>query len=418
MIKRYLVLLTWLAAGFSSSAQAQKVGPEFQVTTYTTGVQGMPEVTTDANGNSVMIWRSYQDGGRGFEGQYGIFGQRFDSGGNALGTEFQVNTYTTNVQDRPSVAADSSGNFVVVWNSNDGQDGDGSGIFGQRYDPTGSPVGSEFQVNTYTTAFQAWPSVASDANGNFVVVWHFVPHEGSNAGVRGRRYDSGGNALGPEFQVNTYTPGGQWNAEVASDANGNFVVVWQSDSQDGSASGIFGQRYEADGTPVGGEFQVNTHTTDNQEGADVASDADGNFVVVWRNGRRGSGEYGISGQRYDSRGNPVGSEFQVNTYVGFNGATRVASNATGDFEVVWSRSFGADEIILGQRYDKDGNRRGGEFQVNSDTPGPRYFPSVASAANENFIVVWQYGASYQDGDGSDAGIFGQRFCKSTTCAVQ
>ena len=33
------------------------------------------------------------------------------------------------------------------------------------------PLGAEFQVNTYTTSNQELPSVATDANGNFVVVW-------------------------------------------------------------------------------------------------------------------------------------------------------------------------------------------------------------------------------------------------------
>ena len=34
--------------------------------------------------------------------------------------------------------------------------------------------------------------------------------------------------LGPELQVNTHTTNGQWLSSVASDASGNFVVVWES----------------------------------------------------------------------------------------------------------------------------------------------------------------------------------------------
>jgi uncharacterized membrane protein len=33
------------------------------------------------------------------------------------GAEFQVNTYTTDHQTSPAVAADAAGNFVVVWES-------------------------------------------------------------------------------------------------------------------------------------------------------------------------------------------------------------------------------------------------------------------------------------------------------------
>jgi hypothetical protein len=63
---------------------------------------------------------------------------------------------------------------------------------------------------------------------------------------------------GGEFRANTYTTGDQDDTSVASDASGNFVVVWQSDGQDGSNRGIFARRYDASGAPRGPEFQVNT----------------------------------------------------------------------------------------------------------------------------------------------------------------
>ena len=51
----------------------------------------------------------------------------------------------------PSVASDAAGNFVVVWDSAD-QDGSDVGVFGQRYASSGAPLGPEFRVNTYTTS--------------------------------------------------------------------------------------------------------------------------------------------------------------------------------------------------------------------------------------------------------------------------
>src|SRR5437870_5247186 len=78
---------------------------------------------------------------------------------------------------------------------------------------------------------------------------------------------------GAEFQVNTYTSSLQLAPAVAADANGNFVVVWSSANKDGSAFGIFGQRFKAAGVPQGSEFQINTYTTDSQYLPSVASDA-------------------------------------------------------------------------------------------------------------------------------------------------
>jgi hypothetical protein len=112
-----------------------------------------------------------------------------------------------------------------------------------RAAPQGNPLGPEFRVNTYVTGIQFYPSVASDPSGNFVVVWTDSDQDGSGVGVRGQRYASSGVPLGPEFRVNAYTPYSQYRPAVASDAGGNFVVVWCSGV--GSDKGIFGQRYAA-----------------------------------------------------------------------------------------------------------------------------------------------------------------------------
>ncbi|MFC1853907.1 hypothetical protein ACFL27_27300 [candidate division CSSED10-310 bacterium] len=76
---------------------------------------------------------------------------------------------------------------------------------GQRYDSNGSFRGSQFQVNTYTTSFQYWAEVSSDSDGDFVVVWQ---SNGSNYGdtsgysIQGRRYpDQAVPVLSPFFFV-------------------------------------------------------------------------------------------------------------------------------------------------------------------------------------------------------------------------
>ena len=158
------------------------------------------------------------------------------------GPEFPVNTYTTSHQRPSSLAMDTAGNFVVAWDSA-AQDGSAYGVFGQRYDALGTPRGAEFRVNTYTTNFQGLPSVAMDASGNFVVAWGSSSQDGSSYGVFGQRYDALGTPRGAEFRVNTYTLAYQSLPLVALDAAGNFVVAWESSNQDGSGYGVFGQRF-------------------------------------------------------------------------------------------------------------------------------------------------------------------------------
>src|SRR5438094_8078554 len=198
-----------------------------------------------------------------------------------LGSEFRVNTYTTSYQGRPRVAADSTGNFVVVWQSS-GQDGSGSGVSGPRYSGSGAPQGPECRVNTGTTDQQARPAVATDGAGNFVVVWEDFANAFGGRGIIGQRYSSSGAPQGPEFRVNTYTTYSKQYPAVAADGAGNFVVVWGSFVQDGSGTGVFGQRCTSSGAPPGPHLRGNTYTTGDQRSPSVAADAAGNFVVVWQ----------------------------------------------------------------------------------------------------------------------------------------
>src|SRR5262249_43279769 len=123
-----------------------------------------------------------------------------------------------------------------------------------------TPNGGQWQVNTITTASQNYPKVASDSLGNFVVVWqsyasavggHTAPES-----IHAKRYSASGGPVGGEFQVNTYTIGSQRVPVVASDASGNFVVVWWNYGIAGTAGNdssgsVQGQRYDASGTPIG-----------------------------------------------------------------------------------------------------------------------------------------------------------------------
>ena len=90
---------------------------------------------------------------------------------------------------------------------------------------------------------------------------------------------------GTEFQINTKTLNQQItavNRSIDFESNGDFVVVWASDFQDGSLEGVFGQRFASSGARLGAEFRVNSFTLNSQDYAAVALDADGDFVVAWR----------------------------------------------------------------------------------------------------------------------------------------
>ena len=373
-------------------AQIPPLGPEFQVNTYTTGPQVTLNMASARNGTFVVVWESKQDGAG-----YGIFGQRFDSLGSPAGSEFPVNSYTTGGQHFPAIAVRSTGDFVVVWDSP--QDGSGYGIFGQRFDAASAKVGSEFPVNTYTTGLQASPSVALDAAGNFVVVWE---RYGSGYDVRGQRFDSSGAKVGLEFQVSSHTENETTRNAVAMTPTGEFIVVWDAARTTGTGRGVVGQRFNSSGVPVGAEFAVDSDTSGTSFDAAIDVDARGNFVVVW-SGQDGSG-YGVFGQRFNASAEKVGPVFPVNSETAQNELTgSVSIERDGGFVVSWEGPDAAGNGAFAQRFDRTGARLGSEISLNTYTTSDQNVPRISSDGG-GLVAVWQ--SLGEDGD--DWGVFGRR----------
>ena len=388
-----------LASGFAVLAvasyawpQGYPVGPEFRVNTATAGSQTSASVARNASGDFVVVWLSV-------DSLSSLLGQRYAASGSPVGAEFVVSPAMSVSQRDPRVAADPSGNFVVVWTGNDTDVWD---IKARRFSSSGAPFGPEFRVNTFTTGVQTTPSVAMDGAGNFVVVWASSLLD--NGAIFGQRYASSGAPIGPQFRVNTTVLWEQKYPSVASNTAGNVVVVWQSFNQDGSGYGIFGQRFGSSGVAAGPEFPVNTATIDDQTTPSVASDAAGAFVVVWLTSTYPSPSGRVFAQRYASSGEPLHAEFEVSAGTDTRNPT-VAADAAGDFVVAWTHF---DEVpslgIKAQRYASSGAPLAPEFRVNTFTTGNQRYPSVSVDSAGGFVVVWP-----GTGSGDSSGIFGQRF---------
>ena len=318
------------------------------------------------------------------------------------GGEFQVNTYTTGSQYSAATAMDGNGNFVVVWQSY-GQDGSVAGIRGRLFDSMGAPRTAEFAVNTYTTGPQSAPAVAMDGLGDFIVVWQSEGQDGSGRGVFGRRFDSTGAPLAGEFQVNSSTTDNQQYASVSADLNGNFVVVWQT-TQGYYSQGIFGRRFTSTGAASGNDFAVNTSTAGSQAGPAVSVASAGGFMVVWSAyGQDGDGQ-GVFGRTFDSMGAATSGEVQVNQFTtGGQADPSIAADVPGNFVVLWDGQDGDGAGVLGRVFDGAGAALGNEFQVNTYTTGDAVGSKVALVGGNSFVVAWT--SYYQDG--SYSGVYAQ-----------
>jgi hypothetical protein len=347
-----------------SSSDASPLGTEFQINTYTVRYPFSVSVVEN-QGQFLVVWDTL------FR-PASVFGRRLDAAGHFIGSEFQLSSFTAGLSLFPIAAPAVDGGFMVVWQHNRYPMPSGRDIIGQRFDSDGGKVGSEFVVNAYTTGEQRVPHIVSDPVGNFIVAWGSDAQDDNgqqgslSGGVFAQRFDSAANPVGTEFQVNTYTPGPQGAPVLARLGDESFVVAWQS-REDGSAYGydvfgygVFAQRIDSDGQPLGSEFQVNTFTRTDQVSPEVQALRDGGFVIAWSSSKQddgGGGPFdangGVFAQRFAGSGERVGTEFRINTYVPNLQQGPAMAATPGGFVVVWQseEQYGVSNGLFGQRFD-------------------------------------------------------------------
>lgn len=319
-------------------------------------------------------------------------------------SEFAVNSFTAGNQTAPSVSTFADGGFVVAWGTGDpSQDGDQSAIKAQLFDSAGSKVGTEFLVNVAAPGAQFTASVATLANGNFVVTWVTNVSDDDSDGIKARLFDRSGDPISGEFRVNSSTAGSHFTANVAALSDGGFVISWD----DWNGFDVKAQRFDSAGGWVGSEFRLNTNTAAFQEFGDIVGLAGGGFVATWRTtdtSADGSGE-AVKAQVFDGSGAKVGAEFLVNSHkVGSQYSPTIAALSGGGFIIAWYTSDSAQDgsagAIKAQVFSASGSRVGAEFLVNSQTANIQQEPVVTARPDGGFVIAWVNQDPAQDGSGS------------------
>ncbi len=225
------------------------------------------------------------------------------------------------------------------------------------------------QVATYRQG-----DLGVDANGNFVAVWtdydNYVGRE-----VLARRFNADGTPRGDEFVVNTVTTGTQTANGVAVSPGGAFVVVF-----DDNNNGIYAQLYGADGVAVGEPMLVETAEFPGGHDAQVAMAADGRFVVVWTN-------YSvIYYRRFAADGTPLDTD-AVEVVSGSSSKwPGVAMDPVGNYVIVWENS---NWDIMARRYSADGTALDvAGVSVNENSGDDQFNPDVAMDAGGNYVISW------------------------------
>lgn len=390
----------WFMVVMSRSAFGSK-----RVNTFVTGDQGdavngeyrsEQGMANLADGGWVVTWNSTGQDGDGL----GVYQQRFDANGMAVGEETRVNTTTTNNQADSRVTGLANGGWVVTWV--DAQND--YNICQQCFDASGAHVGSEIRMNT---ALSNDPDVAALPGGGWIVV--FSNFSSNIFLIKAQQYTATGTAAGDTVTVATSTDN-QYEPAIATLYDGGWVVSWYGDGA-GDSDGIFMQAYNADGSKRGLETRCNTYTPGTQRGVDVAGLSDGGWLVAWHSPDQDGSGFGIYQQRYTANGLAQGPENRVNTVTaGDQNLAAVCALTGGGWVVTWqsNNQFSAtsgNDIYL-QHFDILGNKVGSEELVNTHfTVGEQTAPNITATADGGWTISW---VSVGE-DGSGTGIYQQHY---------
>ena len=330
-------------------------GSDFQINTYTTYSQRRPKVASRADSSFVVVWQSFFPGGKGFLDE--LRGRSFDSVGDGLTSDFTVvvspNIYTSiNTHD---VGAASDGDFVVASSRFYYYNGNYSGSARlRRLESDGTQLSSTSLGDNQGQVFSV--QVGGDDSTGFVVSTHRAQYFGQYNFAHVQRLDTSGVFSGSSvdaFADQTFGIGGGTGADAVLAPDGAFVIAWNGyDVYQGTGTEIYGRGVDAmDVFDPAGVQQVNSYTTSFQHAPRLARSDDGTILAVWETtGAPDDPGQGVRARWLTSDGSPLGDEMVVNTYTtGNQRGPEVAVSADGQrFLVVWNSAVGAGGDVDGQ----------------------------------------------------------------------
>lgn len=290
------------------------------------------------------------------------------------------------------MAMNQFGENVMVWQDSGGKSYE---VYAQIFDENGRPFLSTFKVNKFRPYDQKHPAVAMDEIGQFVVVYQSYKQDGSESGIFGQRYSYSGTTKNGVFRANTYIIGNQADPAVAMMPDGKFVVTWVSENQDDTPRSVYAQRFDENGEKLGDEFRVNIQNEGSQDSPSVAIDSIGNFMIVWES--RAKEAIDVYGQIFDWQGNRKSqSDIRLNTNTAL-GQTNPSVTLTGKntFMTVWENETYDSalrtnlENIKGQMFDASGKKVDGEIAVTTTFFGHQQNPEIIKTSPSKIFVVWQ-----------------------------
>jgi hypothetical protein len=374
---------------------------------------GAPAVAVAAeSGDFVIVWNDVDGVERNGFSSMGVFARLFEASGKPKGPAFRVHQETSGDQALPKVALDERENFVVVWqggtwtrgtNSWPGGDGDGMGVFVQRFDRNGRRLGDPLRASRSAAGSQVHPNVAVRPDGSFLVVWEDCPRfnqfNQDCPNLRVGSFSAGGERQGGELEIPVLRNVGLGGPTPIPTPHivvepGGFAVGW---TEFEACYKWFQEAFPVilhftdSGQPVGERFRLDDGDCEDATGwhlRALVADREGSSAAFFRGLRD-------SFQLFDPAGRPVGRRKVIRRARVDEQITTAAMAADGRFAVIWDAHAATGDpqspdrfLLLASFFSPQGEPLGKRIEVASSPWFLHTPPAVAFGKNGTLIVVW------------------------------
>ena len=369
----FLFLILFISqTTYAQLVQDFRVNDDTGSTTQKNGKLGI-----DGNGNFIVVWK---DGRLNYNSQ-DIFCQIFNSNFQRIGNNFKINSSHGASGMYPKIAVRKDGTFVICWND--------TLVRLKIFNSNGTPISPEIIINNIQNlnGGGSLHSIACDTLGNFIVVWEKpIPNVGMNINIQ--RFDSLGNKIGNDIRVNEDTASNQHrNPHITIRRDGSFIITWEYIA--GIAQNIYMQMFDKNGIKIGNNLKIfNDPNPMNQQTYPlISSDDSGRFCIAFSNYLFDYVNYDVICQLYNPNGTQFGVPITINGSSYDEAIATLYKRKNGDFIIGYQKEINLGYFPYCQRMNPNGNTNGTPYPLSNLQPGRKGYDDVA-IINDKIISIW------------------------------